>query len=174
MGSGAGRREERQFGAEGAEKPAAPLRGWDSNPPSPKPLEAARCLNVKCVQCENGKSISPSDSAQPTMAHDADADSDLADSHVHPTANIHHRGTLLRLCYCGVLRADTLPAMLWRTRVLVTRSDGWELLGRLGIEEERAGGGPGLTGGGQEQEDRRADPGRRRLSGMLAEHSLIG
>ena len=26
------------------------------------------CLNVTCVQCENGKSISPIDSAQPTMA----------------------------------------------------------------------------------------------------------
>ncbi len=35
-------------------------------------------LNVACVQCENGKSISPIDSAQPTMAHDADTDSDLA------------------------------------------------------------------------------------------------
>jgi hypothetical protein len=42
------------------------------------------------------------------------------------------------------------------------------------IEEERAGGGPGPTGGGPEQEVRGADPGRRRLSGMLAEHSLIG
>jgi hypothetical protein len=31
-----------------------------------------------CVQCENGKSISPIDSTQPTMAHDADTDSDLA------------------------------------------------------------------------------------------------
>ncbi len=29
-----------------------------------------------------------------------------------------------------------------------------ELLGLLRIEEERAGGGPGLTGGGPEQEDR--------------------
>ncbi len=36
------------------------------------------CLNVTCVQCENGKPISPIDSAQPTMAHDADTDSDLA------------------------------------------------------------------------------------------------
>ncbi len=36
------------------------------------------CLNVTCVQCENGKSISLIDSAQPTMAHDADTDSDLA------------------------------------------------------------------------------------------------
>ncbi len=35
-------------------------------------------LNVTCVQCENGKSISPIDSAQKTMAHDADTDSDLA------------------------------------------------------------------------------------------------
>ena len=38
----------------------------------------ARCLNVTCVQCENGKSISTIDSAQTTMAHDADTDSDLA------------------------------------------------------------------------------------------------
>jgi hypothetical protein len=49
--------------------------------------------------------------------------------HVHPTASIHQRGTLLRLCYCGVLRAGAPPAMLWRTRVLVTRSEatmeGW-------------------------------------------------
>ncbi len=30
------------------------------------------CLNVTCVQCGNGKSISPIDSAQPTMAHDVD------------------------------------------------------------------------------------------------------
>jgi hypothetical protein len=36
------------------------------------------CLNVTCIQCENGKSISPIDSAQPIMAHDADTDSDLA------------------------------------------------------------------------------------------------
>jgi hypothetical protein len=35
-------------------------------------------LNVTCVQCESGKSISPIDSAQPTMAHNADTDSDLA------------------------------------------------------------------------------------------------
>jgi hypothetical protein len=39
---------------------------------------AILCLNVTCVQCENGKSISPIDSDQPTMAHDADTDSDLA------------------------------------------------------------------------------------------------
>ena len=46
-------------------------------------------------------------------------------SHVHPTAlaSIHQRGMLLRLCYCGVLRAGAPPAMLWRTRVLVTRSE---------------------------------------------------
>ena len=44
-------------------------------------------------------------------------------SHVHPTASIHQRGTLLRLCYCGVLRAGAQPAMLWRTRVPVTRSE---------------------------------------------------
>ncbi len=38
-------------------------------------------------------------------------------SRVHPTASIHQRGTQLRLCYCGVLRAGVPPAMLWRTRV---------------------------------------------------------
>ena len=44
-------------------------------------------------------------------------------SHVHPTASIHQRGTLLRLCYCGVLRSGATPAMVWRTRVQVTRSE---------------------------------------------------
>jgi hypothetical protein len=45
-------------------------------------------------------------------------------SHVHPTAaSIHQRGTLLRLGYCGVLRAGAQPAMLWRTRVPVTWSE---------------------------------------------------
>ena len=43
--------------------------------------------------------------------------------HVHPTASIHQRGTLLRLCYYGVLRAGAPTAMSWRTRVLVTRSE---------------------------------------------------
>ncbi len=43
-------------------------------------FKAGYCLNVTCVQCENVKSISTIDSAQPTMAHDADTvtDSDLA------------------------------------------------------------------------------------------------
>jgi hypothetical protein len=44
-------------------------------------------------------------------------------SHVHPTAIIHQRGTLHLLCYCGVLRASAPQAMLWSTRVLVTRSE---------------------------------------------------
>ena len=70
-------------------------------------------------------------------------------SHVHPTASIHQRGTLLRLCYCGVLRAGAPPAMSWRTRVPVTRSEAtverwiWELLGRLGV---RGGAGRRRTG----------------------------
>ncbi len=75
-------------------------------------------LNVTCVQCENGKSISPVDIAQPTMAHDADADSDPARP---PDGN--HPSVLLRLCYCGVLRAGATPAMLWRTRFPMTRSE---------------------------------------------------
>ena len=42
---------------------------------------------------------------------------------VHPTASIHQRGTLLRLRYCGALCAGAPPAMLWRARVPVTRSE---------------------------------------------------
>jgi hypothetical protein len=78
------------------------------------------CLNVTvtCVQCENSKSISLIDSAQPTMAHDTDTDSDLA----RPSDG-KHPSALLRLGYCGVLRAGAPPAMLWRTRVPVTRSE---------------------------------------------------
>ena len=74
-------------------------------------------------------------------------------SHVHPTASIHQRGTLLRLCYCGVLRAGAPPATSWRTRVLVTRSEATveAMDGSCSddseIEEERAGGGPGPAGG---------------------------
>jgi hypothetical protein len=46
------------------------------------------CLNGTCVQCENDKSISLIDSAQPTMAHDADTGSDLArpPDGMHPSA----------------------------------------------------------------------------------------
>jgi hypothetical protein len=36
---------------------------------------------------------------------------------------MHMDPELLRLCYCRVLRAGAPPAMLWRTRVLVTRSE---------------------------------------------------
>jgi hypothetical protein len=51
-------------------------------------LEGCLCLNVTCVQCENGKSISTIDSAQATMAYDADTDSDLArpSDGKHPSA----------------------------------------------------------------------------------------
>ncbi len=79
---------------------------------------------MTCVQCENGKSISPIDSVQPTMAYDVDTYSDLArpTNGKHPSARIR-RGMLLRLCYCGVLRAGGTPAMLWRIRVPVTRSE---------------------------------------------------
>ncbi len=56
------------------------------------------CLNVTCVQCENGKSISTIDSAQPTMAHDADTDSDLArpSDGKHPSARHASPDILLR------------------------------------------------------------------------------
>ncbi len=55
------------------------------------------CLNVTCVQCENGKSISTIDSAQATMAHDADIDSDLArpTDGKHPSAQ--HDAPAMRL-----------------------------------------------------------------------------
>jgi hypothetical protein len=79
-------------------------------------------------------------------------------SHVHPTAVIHQRSTLLRVYYFGVLRASAPPAMLWRTRVLVTRSEAaverwigaaWTTRGtrRSGPAEDRAQSAP-------EQEDR--------------------
>jgi hypothetical protein len=81
-------------------------------------------------------------------------------SHVYPTASIHQRDTLLLLCYCGVLRAGAPPAMLWHTRVLVTRSEAtverWMEAARTtrrsrrnGQAEDRA-----QAGGGPEQEDR--------------------
>jgi hypothetical protein len=56
------------------------------------------CLNVTCVQCENGKSISPIDSAQPTMAHEAGTDSDLArpPDGKHPSARKATPAMLLR------------------------------------------------------------------------------
>jgi hypothetical protein len=75
-------------------------------------------------------------------------------------ASIHQRGTLLWLFYCGLPRAGTPQDMLWRTRVQVTRSEAtverWmgAADSEIDSEEERAGGGPGPTGGGPEQEDR--------------------
>jgi hypothetical protein len=56
------------------------------------------CLNVTCFQFKNGKSISPVDSAQLTMAHDADTDSDPArppDGN-HPSARHSTPAMLLR------------------------------------------------------------------------------
>ncbi len=74
---------------------------------------------MTCVQCENGKSISPIDSVQPTMAHDADTGSDLAllPDGKHPSAR-HATPAMLLRSATGVP-----PAMLWRTRVPVTRSE---------------------------------------------------
>ena len=81
-------------------------------------------------------------------------------SHVHPTASIHQRGTLLRLCYCGVLRAGAPPAMSWRTRVPVTRSEAtverWMGAARTTRSSRRSGPAEdrAQAGGGPEQEDR--------------------
>jgi hypothetical protein len=53
---------------------------------------------MTCAQCENGKSISPTDSTQLTMSHDADTDSDLArpPDGKHPSALLASPGMLLR------------------------------------------------------------------------------
>ena len=81
-------------------------------------------------------------------------------SHVHPTASIHQRGTLLQLCYCGVLRAGATPAILWRTRVPVTRSEAtverWMEAARTTRRSRRSGPAEdrAQAGGGPEQEDR--------------------
>ena len=81
-------------------------------------------------------------------------------SHVHPTASIHQRDTLLQLCYCGVLRAGATPAMLWRTRVPVTRSEAtverWMEAARTTRRSRRSGPAEdrAQAGGGPEQEDR--------------------
>jgi hypothetical protein len=77
-----------------------------------------------------------------------------------PTASIHQRsagGTLLRLCYCGVLRAGAPPAKLWRTQVPVTRSEATVARERwMGADRttRRSRNSADPTGGGPEQEDR--------------------
>jgi hypothetical protein len=69
--------------------------------------------------------------------------------HLHPTAIIRQHSMLLRGCYSGLLRAGAPPAIVTRSEATVER---W--MDDSGIEEERAGGGPGPTVGGPEQEDR--------------------
>ncbi len=63
-------------------------------------------LTMEAIRSMHGKSISSIDSAQPTMAHDADTASDFA-----RPPDVHQIGTLLRLGYCGVLRAGAPPAI---------------------------------------------------------------
>jgi hypothetical protein len=79
-------------------------------------------------------------------------------SHVHPTASIHQRGTLLRLCCCGVLRAGAPRAMLWRTRILVTWSEAtverW--MGAAPTTRDR---------GGQAEDQAQPAEGRSRMNG---------
>jgi hypothetical protein len=93
-----------------------------------------RCLNVPCAQCENGKPISLIDSAQPTMPHGGyRLGSSTSTRRQYPSArhatparllcSAARRRSLLRGCYSGELRAGASPAMLWCTRVLVTRSE---------------------------------------------------
>ncbi len=75
--------------------------------------------------------------------------------------------------YCGVPRAGEPPTMLWRTRVLVTRSEAtmerWMGAARTTRRSraERAGGGPGPTGEGPEQEDRGPTASIRSAGGAL-------
>ncbi len=115
------------------------------------------CLNVTCVQCENGKPIAQL--IVPSRPwHMTRPGTPTRFSHVHPTANIYQCGTLLQLGYCGVLRAGVLPAMLWRTRVPVTRSEAtveqWIEAARTTRRSRRSGPAEERTGGGPEQEDR--------------------
>jgi hypothetical protein len=82
-------------------RPAAGLRGGGLSdwPVHREYFRFKQCLNMICgVQCENDKSISPIDSAQPTMAHDADTDSDLArpPDGKHPSARNATPAMLLR------------------------------------------------------------------------------
>ncbi len=111
------------------------------------------CLNVTCVLCENGKSISPIDSAQPTMAHDADTGSDPArpPDGKHPSARNATPAMLLRSATrrrtAGHVVAHRVPVTRresHRGAMDRTCSDDSE------IEEERAGGGAGQAGGGPE------------------------
>ncbi len=86
----------RSRGGEGfSAGPADPRRRYSCRPGR---IEGGECMNVTCVQCENGKSISPIDSAQPTMAHAADTDSDLArpPDGTHPSARHATPAMLLR------------------------------------------------------------------------------
>ena len=108
-----------------------------------------RCLNVTCVQGENGKSISTIDSTQATEAHDTDTDSDLArlSDGKHPSAQHDTPAMLLR----SATRRST-PAMSWRTRVPVTRSEAtverWMEAAqttRSSRRSRRTGGGSGPT-----------------------------
>jgi hypothetical protein len=104
-------------------------------------------LNVTCVQCENGKSISPVDSAQQTMAHDADTDSDLARplDGKHPSARNATPAMILRSATrrrtAGQAVAHQVPVT--RSETTVERWMGAELLGRLG---DRGGAGRRRSG----------------------------
>ncbi len=75
--------------------------------PSCSPEFQTHCLNVTCVQCKNGKSISPIDSAQPTMAHDADTDSDLARP---PNGKHDKEASISAERYSGYATAECAPA----------------------------------------------------------------
>ena len=134
------------------------------------------CLTASCDKWENGKSISLIDTGHANIEYGAKTYSDLArlPGGDHPVTQQASPG--------APLGAQRSLGNRWRgtsTRVTVTRSEAshrprmW-LPGRLGNQggagrrrtepsRRRTGaGGPGV------------DPGRLRLSGVLAEHSLIG
>jgi hypothetical protein len=130
-----------------------------------------------CDTWENGKSISSIDTGRASIEHGAKTDSDLArpPGGDHPATQQASPGVLTQsAARRGRSAARHVP-------VTVTRSDAshgprTRLPGRLA---DRLGGGAGRwrtgpsrrrTGAGGPG----ADPGRRRLSGMLAENSLVG
>ncbi len=114
------------------------------------------CLNVTCVQCENGKSISTIDSTQATMAHDTDTDSDIArpSDGKHPSAQ-HETPAMLLWSATRRLNAGHVVAH----RVPVTRSEAsverWMEAARTTRSSRRSGSAEDRAhaGGGPEQED---------------------
>ncbi len=132
-----------------------------------------RCLTATCDKWENGKSISSIDTGHASIEHGAKTDSDLArpSGGDHPATQQASSGVPTRSAARrgrSAARHAHLSANDSGVRQATAR--GCCFPDDSEIEEDRAGGGGlGPAGGG-----RGVDPGRRRLSGVLAEHPLIG